>query len=444
MLKLYVYGSIVSTILSTSISAYKEHDLYNTLYLLVHNRFNQVILINMALALSISIIYLFKSALLGQLDSSESELVKFRLRLIIPNFIYIVALSGAGDFEYCIPVNFALLFLKIAHWVVTDRLEKLGNSLSSDTQEEDVHHRSQLKYALTSTIIFTILDISFILFLITLTYNHKWAFISLAELLLIAIRLYEAGATIVASLLIPAGDASLQNIVFGIQLTSAISHVMASLVATLILTFITSGPPLFTLLEAISASKKVVLVLKNWREWRIQSGRLAMLPAPEDASETCTICQCPLNVPAFSEESQPSGNYGKKLTCSHSFHKVCLMRWFAQRQACPICQAPIALYALDPPSPYRSEFISSAVTPSRTMVTVRFNPTTRRLEAIAPPSPPPPQAQPQPHQPEPVPNHQQGVGVERRGVEEALLLRAILDEVRSLSNRVGQLERRIE
>ncbi|KAL0243014.1 hypothetical protein GEMRC1_005577 [Eukaryota sp. GEM-RC1] len=129
MFATYLFGSLTASILSVSITYAREHDLYNTLWVLAHNKLCLLLSLNLLLALTLSLVSTLKRWFFGTFDASELELLKFKLRLTIPNFIYIVTLSGAGDFAYCIPVNLALLLFKIGHWIVTDRLEKLGNSL---------------------------------------------------------------------------------------------------------------------------------------------------------------------------------------------------------------------------------------------------------------------------------------------------------------------------
>ncbi|KAL0243082.1 hypothetical protein GEMRC1_005643 [Eukaryota sp. GEM-RC1] len=253
--------------------------------------------------------------------------------------------------------------------------------------------------------------------------------------------MYEAAAVVVVSVLIPAGHPNQQNSLFVIQFIANVAHVTATVVATVILTVLTKGPPLFTMLETFSATKKMITSLNNWKEWRIQSGRIGMLPAPEDPSDLCTICQCPLNVPAFSSSmspQRPTDNFGRQLSCSHSFHDLCLMRWFAQRRSCPICSAAIVLDAPEPPSP--SSLSSSSLPPSRSTVRVFFNPNSKRLEVVphavrpAPEGYRYPEQQQQPVLQPPPPNHAQ------REVEIGNVMNLLLAEIRQLSERVRNLE----
>ncbi|KAL0224887.1 hypothetical protein RCL1_002799 [Eukaryota sp. TZLM3-RCL] len=469
----YLSLSLLSAAATAGIAAFRERDLYNTLFLLTTNNFFLLVFLNAIVAVCLTVIIFLKNLLFGDILPNESELVKFKLRLTIPNFIYIVTLSGSGDFIYCIPVNVILLVIKIAHWLATDRLERLGNSLSSDTQQEDNENRKLLTSALSLTIILSLLDVGFSLFLFNLGSAHPWAYISLAELLLHTIKLYEAGATIVVSLNTPVGDPIQQNAFFAIQLIASVAHVIAAFIATIMLTVLTSGPPLFTLLDAIGAVKKVFTVAKNWKEWRVQAGRILMLPSPEDPSQLCTICQCPLNVRAFSEptegEAQSQSNFGKQLSCSHAFHAVCLMRWFAQRRACPTCSSEISLHLPDVPSATEESFVNRDYPPIEQTVSVVFNPQTRRIEpARVEPSvtirhSPQQRVVVNPrvmfqHQQHGVPNgfghaqfvhqapqqqQQQQQAAQQDQENLHSLLRQVLSEVRDLSGRVGRVEEQL-
>jgi hypothetical protein len=62
-------------------------------------------------------------------------------------------------------------------------------------------------------------------------------------------------------------------------------------------------------------------------------------PASEvRAEEVCSICQ-------EHEIAEGTDTQWRALHCSHSFHRVCVDRWFETHVACPVCRADVR----DPP-----------------------------------------------------------------------------------------------
>ena len=300
------------------------------------SKLSTVVMGNLAFALTLCFGHLLKAIFLGQLREAEVERLYERAKDAIMETCLAMTIFRE-EFNVKFVVLFvSLLFVKIFHWLCSDRVEYIETSPT-------VTRLSHIRVC-TLMIVLLSLDVVFLQYAIAHTLKAGPSVLLLFgfEYVILASRVVTTGVKYLIFLVDGWLDGRWDNkgtYVFYLDLVTDLLHLFVYLVFFLII-FAYYGLPVHLVRDLYMTFRNFRRRVNEFIRYRRVTANLdERFPdaTPDELAggdDVCIICR--EEMVAMSA----GGQRPKKLPCNHCFHLGCLRSWLERQQACPTCRAP--------------------------------------------------------------------------------------------------------
>ena len=379
----YVVGSFVVAAGLVYHALKTREQYFPAMLYLSTSKLSVVVMGNLMFALTLCLGHLLKSIFLGQLREAEVERLYERSKDAIMETCLAMTIFRE-EFNMKFVVMFVtLLFVKIFHWLCSDRVEYVETSPST----------TRLAHLRVCTLAACLLalDLTMLQYAVTETLR-----VGPSVLLLFGFEYIILASRVVATsckYLIFAIDTWREGrwdekgtYVFYLELVTDLLHLFVYFCFFIII-FAYYGLPIHLIRDLYSTFRNFNRRVKAFIQYRRVTANLnerfpdATTEELEALDDSCIICRDDMSVDA------PGGARPKKLPCGHIFHLRCLRTWMERQQACPTCRAPVEPEDLNA-EPTRRDAREREV--QAQLMNELFGP--RQANAAADPTDPPPGA----------------------------------------------------
>ncbi|SCW01518.1 LAFE_0E01420g1_1 [Lachancea fermentati] len=296
--------------------------------------------------------------LFGELRLIEYEHIFERLSFTIVNSIFVSSMFKEQDFVTVVFFTAILIFTKVFHWILKDRLEYVFQTTNDDTTVSDLL-RSKF---FINMIVLALVDIQIVRYCLnnSMAWNsHQPA--SPSVYLMFGIEF--------STLLVDVVNVALHGVINLVELhtynqareadvdefTGLEGKFMYQKIVDIITRF---AKMLFHIVLLIPFQMPVMIVkdviwdivalfqsIKSvWKTWKNNRQLDQKLPDVTEGqleateNKMCIVCMDDMLPP---QEAQVSNQKPKRLPCGHFLHLGCLKSWMERSQTCPICRLPV-------------------------------------------------------------------------------------------------------
>ena len=301
------------------------------------SKLSVVVMGNLMFALTLCLGHLFKAIFLGQLREAEVERLYERSKDAIMETCLAMTIFRE-EFNVKFVVMFVtLLFVKIFHWLCSDRVEYVETSPST----------TRLAHLRVCTLAACLLalDLPMLQYSVTETLQ-----LGPSVLLLFGFEYIILASKVVATsckYLIFAIDTWREGrwdekgtYVFYLELVTDLLHLFVYFCFFVII-FAYYGLPIHLVRDLYMTFRNFNRRVKAFIQYRKVTANLherfpdATTEELTALDDSCIICRDDMTVDGV------GGSVPKKLPCGHIFHLRCLRTWMERQQACPTCRAPV-------------------------------------------------------------------------------------------------------
>ena len=328
MLLKYTFASLVVATVATAHAFALKQQVYPTFVYLTTSKVLLVILGNLALSLMLCFAKLVKVTFLGQLRESEVERLQERLKETIMEMCIAMTIFRE-EFSFSFIRYFSLLlFLKVFHWLSSDRVEFLETT-PNITASQHVRCSSLIASLLLVDILFlreAIVDMTSQGPSVLLLFAFEYIILATGCIKLATkyvfywIDKFYRGNWTGKSICVLYLD--LVTELFMLAVYSIFFMIIA----------LNFGLPFHLLRDLYMSFRSFRNNLVGFFNYRKLERNMPPDATAEDIGDSvCIICREEMVVGA-----------AKKLQCGHCFHTNCLRSWLERQQTCPICRSPVA------------------------------------------------------------------------------------------------------
>ncbi|KAM0791258.1 hypothetical protein ACM66B_005734 [Microbotryomycetes sp. NB124-2] len=365
--RLQLYG-LASTVcfISAVVNAFRVRaNFYSAAVYLSKSNACMMIIWNQGIYQTVLLGKLLQAIFFGQLRMIEVERLQERAWFAVTETLLALTIFK-DDFESSFVMLFiSLLFLKVFHWLASDRVEMMEQS----AQVPRVAHVRMISLL---GVLWLIDGLFVVLAVESILIDGPTVMVMFAsEYLIMLASLWSVTAKYIICCIDLRSDAPWENkSLYGlyVDLVADFFKLVTYLVFfTLILTFY--GLPLNILRDVYITIRSFVLKCRDLGRYRAATRNMETLYPDASLAEmdamadkTCIICredmefrgQRPAPAAATTDEGQnqpqqphrpppPTGlnDTPKKLPCGHVFHFHCLKSWLERQQSCPTCRRPV-------------------------------------------------------------------------------------------------------
>ena len=301
------------------------------------SKLSVVVMGNLMFALTLCLGHLFKAIFLGQLREAEVERLYERSKDAIMETCLAMTIFRE-EFNVKFVVMFVtLLFVKIFHWLCSDRVEYVETSPST----------TRLAHLRVCTLAACLLALDLTMLQYSVTETLR---LGPSVLLLFGFEYIILASKVVATsckYLIFAIDTWREGrwdekgtYVFYLELVTDLLHLFVYFCFFVII-FAYYGLPIHLVRDLYMTFRNFNRRVKAFIQYRKVTANLherfpdATTEELTALDDSCIICRDDMTVDGV------GGAVPKKLPCGHIFHLRCLRTWMERQQACPTCRAPV-------------------------------------------------------------------------------------------------------
>lgn len=330
-------------------------------------------LLNSALLWRLSTLLLF-----GNLRLIEYEHILERLPFTLINTILMTSMFKEQDFSTVMLFGFLLIYVKVFHWILRDRLDGLLQNMQETTR---IYKLILSRFTLNMVILF-IIDLQMVCYCINTSLLSNFSsstsvvlmigmefsmlLIDLSNMLLhSSLNLYEFYRSQQSDNIVNLESSSDgedeadnededENQFTGLEgkfLYERIIDIFTRFLKTIVhcLMLIPLKIPVMLMKDIvwdlITLYQNITMVWKTWRNNRQLDDKLPTVSEESlkamGVDNICIICMDEL-IPEQRSHRRISKKYTpKRLPCGHVLHLCCLKNWMERSQTCPICRLPV-------------------------------------------------------------------------------------------------------
>lgn len=321
---------------------------------------NLILLCNFAAVNGVLLWKALTHLLFGELRLLEYEHIFERLSFTIVNCFFMSSAFSESEFMSVMAFSAALIFVKVFHWVLRDRLEHVF-------QHTDEH--TNFARLLLSRFFFNIFLLGFLDFQMTKFCIQGTRFFSRSGFYSSSLSVHLMFAVEFAMLLVDVTEVAMKSIINLVEVyqckrsfardgedyTGLEGKFMYEKVVQLICQLTRMGLHIMLMMpfsmplmiakdilwDAFAVFHTAKSLLLTWKSNRQIDEKLpdvseAQLAASDD--KMCIVCMDDMLAPS---ECTNAKQKPKRLPCNHCLHLGCLKSWMERSQTCPICRVPV-------------------------------------------------------------------------------------------------------
>ncbi|QLL35059.1 hypothetical protein HG536_0H04350 [Torulaspora globosa] len=330
--------------------------------------FNVIILTVFAILNSVLLWKLSTSLLLGDLRLIEYEHIFERLPFTIINTMLMSSMFNEHDFFTVAVLGLLLLYMKVFHWILRDRLEALLQTIQDSTTLRDLI----LTRFIFNLLLLAVADYNIISHCVTNSLANSFGASASVHLMMgmeFAMLLIDLANISLHTLLnfyefykshshgtqrrrniVDDGDGEMDDNQFmgleGKFIYERIIDIATRFLKTVLhaLLLIPFKMPMMlikdVLWDFLTLQQNAKTLWKTWRNNKQLDYKLPTVTQEQmgDVDNMCIICMDELFT---GQDGSSHRNKPKKLPCGHVLHLCCLKNWMERSQTCPICRLAV-------------------------------------------------------------------------------------------------------
>lgn len=333
--------------------------------------FNVIILAVFTILNSVLLWKLSTSMLFGDLRLIEYEHIFERLPFTIANTLLMSSMFSEHDFLTVAVFGLLLLYMKVFHWILRDRLEALLQTIQDSTSLRDllmnrftlnlvvlaVADYNIISHCVTnsltnsfgaSTSVHLMMGMEFAMLLIDLVNISMHAGLNFYEFY----KSHNSGMLHRRNVVDDGDDDGEDNQFMGLEgkfMYERIIDIFTRFMKTILhaLLLIPFKMPIMlikdVLLDYVTLHQNARSLWKTWRNNKQLDDKLPTVTQEQmqNVDNMCIICMDELVPEDEGSGHHSEANKPKKLPCGHVLHLYCLKNWMERSQTCPICRLAV-------------------------------------------------------------------------------------------------------